>query len=290
MHTAWSTRIQGINTLYCSRRLRFDDRFYALYEPLFALDREKPLRILEIGCGPGALASALHRWYPQAEITALDRDENFIEYARLHEPGVNFLVGDATALPFADNTFDVTISNTVAEHIDPQAFYTEQHRILVPGGICLVVSVRRGITVEPPDITESAFEKAFWDKVNAHDTTMETYAVGRYSMTEAELPAAMGRYGFHRISTGYAAIDLTPDDPAVPPALARDMLRAVRETALDAIRSTAVTVPGVVTDTEITEMLRLAHERYDRRLKQYEYGEPQWDTRVSLTMVVRGIK
>ena len=36
---------------------------------MFNLDHNKNLKILEIGCGPGALAEALHRWYPKAEIT-----------------------------------------------------------------------------------------------------------------------------------------------------------------------------------------------------------------------------
>ncbi len=290
MNTVWSTQIQGTNTLYYSRRLRFDDRFYKLYEPLFALDTERPLRILEIGCGPGALAGALHRWYPRAHITALDRDENFIEFARTHEPDIDFLVGDATALPFADNAFDVTVSYTVCEHIDPACFYPEQYRVLRPGGVCLVLSARRGIEIDPPCITMNDFEKAFWDKANYLEKTTETYAVCRYFQTESELPRTMSYYGFSVVSTGYAAINLTPDDPDVPYDLALAMLRAPRETALDAIRSVACTFPGQYTDDEIAEMFRLTHEKYAIRQAQYERGEPQWDTRVSLTMAMRGVK
>ena len=74
MNTTWSEHVQGINTLYMSRKLRFDDMFFDQYDKNFGLDREKELRILEIGCGPGALAEALKRWYPKAKITAVDRD------------------------------------------------------------------------------------------------------------------------------------------------------------------------------------------------------------------------
>ena len=54
MNTVWSDYIQGIKTLYYSRKLRFDDLFFAQYQGLFGLDRDKEMKILEIGCGPGA--------------------------------------------------------------------------------------------------------------------------------------------------------------------------------------------------------------------------------------------
>ena len=66
MNSIWSDHVQGVMTLYLSRKLRFDDIFFAQYEKLFNLDHNRDLKILEIGCGPGALAESLHRWYPKA--------------------------------------------------------------------------------------------------------------------------------------------------------------------------------------------------------------------------------
>ena len=71
MNVIWSKYIQGTKTLYCSRKLRFNDLFAKQYRELFGLDENRSLKILEIGCGPGALAGALHRWYPRAEIIAV---------------------------------------------------------------------------------------------------------------------------------------------------------------------------------------------------------------------------
>ena len=62
MNTIWSKYVQGTKTLYYSRKLRFDDLFSDQYRDLFELDAKQELRILEIGCGPGALAGALHRY------------------------------------------------------------------------------------------------------------------------------------------------------------------------------------------------------------------------------------
>ena len=61
MNTIWSEHVQGTMTLYLSRKLRFDDMFFEQYKDVFDLDRNAKLRILEIGCGPGALAEAMHR-------------------------------------------------------------------------------------------------------------------------------------------------------------------------------------------------------------------------------------
>ena len=79
MNTIWSTYVQSIGTLYDSRSLRFSDLFHRKYMDAFAVDDKK--RILEIGCGPGALAESLARWYPQAHISGIDRDSNFIDFA-----------------------------------------------------------------------------------------------------------------------------------------------------------------------------------------------------------------
>ena len=54
MNSLWSDNVQGIFTLYLSRKLRFDDMFFKQYRKLFDLDQDKELKILEIGCGPGA--------------------------------------------------------------------------------------------------------------------------------------------------------------------------------------------------------------------------------------------
>jgi ubiquinone/menaquinone biosynthesis C-methylase UbiE len=290
MNTIWSKHVQGTKTLYYSRKLRFNDLFANQYSELFGLDENRLLKILEIGCGPGALAGALRRWYPWAEIIGVDRDSEFIRFASENEPGVMFIEGDATSLPFADNTFDVTISNTVAEHIEPDKFYGEQFRVLKPGGVCLVLSSRKGINTQPSCITFNEYEQQFWQKAEQYDDSMDRFAVCKYPMSESQMPLAMAEHGFSNISTGYATIDLTPDNPKYSASLALDMINANRYTALDAIESVIHTMPEHFTMHEIAEMKRLTNEKYDIRTAQYERGEKQWDTNVSIIMVIRGVK
>lgn len=94
MNTIWSSYIQSIGTLYTSRALRFADNFEERYKEAFAIaDKSK---ILEIGCGPGALAESLSRWYPDSKIYGVDRDGHFVNFAREKVSGVEFFEGDAT--------------------------------------------------------------------------------------------------------------------------------------------------------------------------------------------------
>ncbi|MBR3060628.1 MAG: methyltransferase domain-containing protein, partial [Oscillospiraceae bacterium] len=268
MDNVWSQYIQGCMTLYSSRKLRFDDRFRDRYLPLFGLE-DRPLRILEVGCGPGALAEALGRWYPKAEITGLDRDRAFLDFAREHVPGAVFLEGDAAALPFPEGSFDAVISNTVQEHVEPGAFFGEQLRVLKPGGVCLVLSSRKGLHAAAPGLAGDEAERRFWEKVSAMDDSMEKYGICRYPMSEAELPAAMERFGFSRVSTGYAAADLTPDDPSVPPALAREMILSGRYNDLEALDAALRTLGDRLDRGEAEGVRRRIEEKYARRLAQY---------------------
>ena len=290
MNVIWSKYVQGIKTLYYSRKLRFDDVFADQYRTFFDLDKTKPLKILEIGCGPGALAGALHRWYPNAQITAIDRDTEFIKFAKEHEPGVCFLEGDATALPFDDDTFDVTISNTVSEHIEPSKFYGEQYRVLKPTGACFVLSSRKGINISPDCFTYSKFEDAFWKKVNQFDDSIQKYSVCQYPMNEAQLPLAMKRYGFQSVSTGYATIDLTPDNPKYSSQMAHKMINSIRYDAIESIESVLNTIPEHITVQEIDAMKEITNKRFDLRIQDYDSGKQYWETNLSIIMMIRGIK
>lgn len=109
-------------------------------------------------------------------------------------------------------------------------------------------------------------------------------------MTEAEIPMTMEKYGFKDILTGYVTVDLTPDDPSISKEKAYQMIQANRANDLEAIQKVANTLSTDFTRKEIEAMRRIANEKYDIRLGQYDKGEKQWDTNVSVTMIIRGTK
>jgi len=90
-------------------------------------------RMLELGCGSGEL---LARYAAGNKVTAMDVDRPAVEAcgARL---GVEAVWGDfATALPFADETFDAVIAAETLEHMPyPTIFLGEVRRVLRGGGL-----------------------------------------------------------------------------------------------------------------------------------------------------------
>ncbi len=290
MNTIWSTYIQSIGTLYDSRALRFADMFKSKYTDVFGINGKS--RILEIGCGPGALAQSLARWYPSARVVGIDRDSNFIDFAKSIAPQIEFAEGDATQLPYESNSFDVTISNTVAEHIEPARFYGEQYRVLREGGVCIVLSARKGINISAQCIKEeSELEKEIWNRVDKYFRDInEKYAVCAYPQTEAEMPLCMEQFGFKNVTTDYITINLTPDNPVYPKEMAYAMINADRRCAIDNAASLAQLEAGIVSDCEIEELIRIINAKYDKRIELYDKGIKQWDTNMSVTMIMRGIK
>lgn len=290
MNNIWSTYLQKIGTLYYSRKLRFSDVLKENYLKAFAIDDKKS--ILEVGFGPGALSQSLNRWYPNSKITGVDRDSAFVEFARQNAPNISYIEGDATNLPFENEVFDATISYTVQEHIEPSKFFGEQFRVLKPNGVCLVLSARRGINIKAQCILdESDFEKEIYNRIDIEkysNEVHEKYNVGAYSLTEAELPQTMAKYGFKNISIEYIMINLTPDNPTTSKETAYAIINANRQNDLDGIDS--YLTPNAVKADEIEELKRLINFKYDERLRLYDAGIKQWDTNVALTMVLRGVK
>ena len=91
-----------------------------------------PRRVLEVGCGRGELAQRLVR-YLGAEVTAVDTSPRMVELTRAR--GVDAVVADAEALPFADGTFDAVVAAWMLYHVQNlDRAVAELHRVLRRGG------------------------------------------------------------------------------------------------------------------------------------------------------------
>jgi SAM-dependent methyltransferase len=124
-------------------------------------------RVLDVGCGTGALASTLASMLPAAQVVGVDPSPDFIAYAqtRATAPGTRFEVGDAQALGFGDATFDVVLAQLVMNFIpDHLKAAREMRRVTRPGG---VVSACVWGYDEGMDML-----RFFWDEVVALDPAM----------------------------------------------------------------------------------------------------------------------
>ena len=98
-------------------------------------------RVLDLCCGHGNGAEALVA--EGASVTGLDFSPAMLAHARRRVPGAEFVEGDATSLPFSEDSFDAVICNIGFGHIpDPDAALAEIARVLRPGGIAALTSWR----------------------------------------------------------------------------------------------------------------------------------------------------
>lgn len=97
---------------------------------------ESGMRAVDVGSGPGALTAALAGRLGAASVRAADPSEPFVEACRARVPGIDVVVASAEALPFADGTFDVALSQLVVNFMaDAEAGVREMARVTRPGGV-----------------------------------------------------------------------------------------------------------------------------------------------------------
>ena len=113
-----------------------------------SLDFDGQGKILDVGCGSGALTIRAALTWPEAKVTGLDYWGAMYNYSKAvceknaEQEGVGaqceFVHGDANKLPFPDVSFDAVVSNYVYHNImgaDKQELLLESLRVLKKGGV-----------------------------------------------------------------------------------------------------------------------------------------------------------
>ena len=184
---------------------RFMGRWSRRLAPLFVdfAGVEAGNDVLDVGCGTGALTFAAAT-VPAVRAVGVDPSSEFVQAARRAGDGdrVRFQVGDASALPFPDASFDRTLSMLVLNFVpDSGEALQEMIRVTRPNGVVAAAVWDYGDGME--------MLRVFWDEAVALDPA----AAGRDERhmplsRHGELSALWQDLGMRNVEDAPLAVDM----------------------------------------------------------------------------------
>jgi SAM-dependent methyltransferase len=180
------------------------DRFMGRYVPKLAValadaaDVSAGMRALDVGCGPGGLTHELVARLGADHVAAIDPSPQFAATNRERHPGADVRDGAAEDLPFADDSFDATLSSLVIGFMrDADAGAREMARVTKPGGVvaeCMWDIPGGGMTML----------STFWRAVRTIDPDSQGEGA-RVGVREGEIADVLSRAGLEDVRSGTLA-------------------------------------------------------------------------------------
>jgi SAM-dependent methyltransferase len=197
---------------------------------------EPGARLLEVGCGVGAVLAVLGQEYPGVRLFGVDIEPQQLDFAKTHlaRAGVeaSLVEGDALQLPFTNESFDHVWMMWLLEHIpDAVAALREARRVLVAGGAITAIEVDYSTCRAEP--STPALEAIFRAMVAG-------MAASGWGDAGTRLPGWLGEAGFRDVDPGERVFSWHGEDLARQANYAADVM----ESALDAL----VRLPGASED------------------------------------------
>lgn len=129
-----------------------------------------PGRVLDVGCGTGSLVKGILERTRRARVVGIDPVQSFIEYGRARFPDLraSFDCGSALDLPYADASFDCSLSLLVFQFLKrPAAAASEMRRVTRTGGTVAACTWDR---------TGQEMSECFWEEAVRLDPGAEEKA------------------------------------------------------------------------------------------------------------------
>jgi len=161
-------------------------------------------RVLDVGCGTGALATELVERLGGAAVTAVDPSEPSVDACAQALPDADVRVAAAESLPFPDDSFDAAMCQLVLNFVpDAPAGVAEMRRVTRSGGTVAAATwdYRDGMTML----------KAFWGAATAIDPAAP-HEGGMPYCTLAELEALWADTGLEEVDGGALVVQRTYAD------------------------------------------------------------------------------
>ncbi len=168
-----------------------------------ALNAQRPMRILDLGCGPGVTAIELAKVRSDAHIIGLDIAPRMLNQARNETARarladrISYVLADATALPFAPEVIDVTTGHSFLYLVPNRAgVLQEAYRVLRRGG--------HYVSMEPRFArTGRSILREHWRNIRhlVSVTLWRPYSKYHGRLDESSFPAILQRAGFNQTGT-----------------------------------------------------------------------------------------
>jgi SAM-dependent methyltransferase len=158
-------------------------------------------RVLDVGCGPGALTQELVRRVGAEAVSAVDPSEAFVAAVRERLPGVRVARAAAEHLPFEDGSFDSALAQLVVHFMaDPLAGLREMGRVTQPAGAVAACVWDHGGGQGPLSV--------FWAAVRTLDADAEDESL-RAGTRRGHLAELFKAAGFGQVEEGTISVDVS---------------------------------------------------------------------------------
>jgi SAM-dependent methyltransferase len=181
---------------------RFMGRYSVLLSPQLAdlAGVRAGQRVLDVGCGPGALTTELVSRTGAANVAAVDPSAPFVEAARARHPGVDVRQASAEALPFEARGFDAAIAQLVVHFMtDPVLGIAEMRRVVRPGGVVAACVWDHAGSNGPLAL--------FWDAARSLDPSVADES-GLPGVREGHLASLFREAGLRAVASSVLSADL----------------------------------------------------------------------------------
>ena len=135
------TRKEHYTLEHSAHRAYMAHRTAAVQAEFFLPYLRSGIRVLDVGCGAGSITLGIAQAVSPGEVIGVDLAAEQVQQATTgaeeqRVPNVKFLVADAYALPFVEDSFDAVFGNTLLEHLaEPARALGEFRRVLKPSGV-----------------------------------------------------------------------------------------------------------------------------------------------------------
>ena len=169
--------------------------------------------VLEVAPGPGYLAIELAK-LGAFRVSGLDISRSFVrmasENARLAGVPVDFRHGDAAAMPFDPDSFDLLVCRAAFKNFsEPVRALDEMHRVLKPGGQALIIDLRGDARPDEIDAHVNGMGLGRLDTLMTKLIFRHTLIKRAYTPDQFRNMAAASRFGSAMIEPSAIGLEVT---------------------------------------------------------------------------------